>query len=846
MVGDFNCPLHTHLPNIGTGLAPHKHLVHPDQSEFQSVVQSEGLVALNTFGVKGKPAGTYLHFDDHVVQIDFIITRLPCRQRAKTASAIPDADIVHPTGLRHAPVAAYLPVEGPSTPPQKSQKITRYQVQDLFQKQPEAEAWYKHRVQTLLASHSDPEVALAKAWKACAQQFPLGKASAKPRAEINLQTFWIAKRQLRSALQTASQYWSPVIWHCSASGQATLRAHFPGVISRLSVLLHGWKASVSFGRQNRTLRQRVLQNKRQQVDALIQDAQQTPIQGLSGLYRLSHKLRPKTPRRSIHFRYPDGSLMTEEDELNSLKSYFADLYDSANKPQQLWTLHESFHITRQEVASAFGHLSAVKALPSAHMPACLWKLCAESLVPQVQAIFNTVLQPGPLCFPAHWHQAFLTLIPKPGKQPNRPCNLRPISILPAMMSDLQLQEASAELEQFGKYMAQAQNPLPTTSLPSTGPPSLRDPSELQEAKEDMELEREKRSPPRAAQEPLATKFAKGDAKGALQEHREALHTGKGNTDPQLDKTVEQETGLGKDQQTDDSKVQAALRPTHQPRQQRGAARPSGYGTGGFMGHYGTKDQWGRSQWPGKRADKPRRTWNSEEESNPEALKEIIRNLTRLVVRLEDTVTISNLDQEFVIFLQSEASGNQWAITSALFNTAQEWKKKKEGDPSSLSQPLRNVLFFCLWKSLHSMLQKLEDPAHQTTLEKAREFGLTENDNYVYLKWDAQSKQHVRDDRQPLPHTEAVQTVLNIQQLCTFPDVIGRFHAMRPLVANHSSEVVPFLLTIQNRSVASQQMHALLHRLCRNGCTHLVAMTMRPAKLGRSPLAQQLEKQVQNL
>ena len=182
----------------------------------------------------------------------------------------------------------------------------------------------------------------------------------------------------------------------------------------------------------------------------------------------------------------------------------------------------------------------------------------------------------------------------------------------------------------------------------------------------------------------------------------------------------------------------------------------------------------------------------------------------------------------------------------VFQTAQEWKKTKEEAPATLTQPLRNVLFYCLWTSLHAMLIKMEDAETKDTFEKAREYGLTENDAYVYLKWDAASKKHVRDTLQPLLHTEVVQAVLNIQQLCTYPDVIGRFHAMRPLTAKHTSEVVPFLLSIQNRSQASQQMYGLLHRLCRNGSTHLIGMTMRPSKLGRSPLAQQIEKQVQGL
>ena len=174
------------------------------------------------------------------------------------------------------------------------------------------------------------------------------------------------------------------------------------------------------------------------------------------------------------------------------------------------------------------------------------------------------------------------------------------------------------------------------------------------------------------------------------------------------------------------------------------------------------------------------------------------------------------------------------------------KQKREANPPTVTSPLRNVLFFCLWASLREMLTKMESTEHRDTFEKAREYGLTANDTYVYLKWDPQLKKHVPDEASPLPHTEAVQAVLTIQQLCSCPDVIGRFHAMRPLVANHTSEVVPFLLTIQNRSQASQQMYHLLRRLCRNGCTHLIGMTMRPSKLGRSPLAQQLEKQVQSL
>lgn len=145
-----------------------------------------------------------------------------------------------------------------------------------------------------------------------------------------------------------------------------------------------------------------------------------------------------------------------------------------------------------------------------------------------------------------------------------------------------------------------------------------------------------------------------------------------------------------------------------------------------------------------------------------------------------------------------------------------------------------------------MLEKMADPSNRDVYERAREMNLVEDQSYVYLRWSGEEKKHIKDTQEPLSHEQAAQSVKAIQNLCMFPEVLGRFHALRPLSANHSSEVVPFLCIIQNRSAESQQMYAHLRRLCRCGCTHLIGMTIRPSKLGRSPLAVQLEKQVQNL
>ena len=88
-------------------------------------------------------------------------------------------------------------------------------------------------------------------------------------------------------------------------------------------------------------------------------------------------------------------------------------------------------ITENEVQSALNHMSSRKALPPKQVPAILWKLAGEAVVPLLCQAYNQVLAPGIINFPLRWHSAFMTLIPKPGKAPDRPAHLRPICLLPA-------------------------------------------------------------------------------------------------------------------------------------------------------------------------------------------------------------------------------------------------------------------------------------------------------------------------------------------------------------------------------------------------------------------------------
>ena len=437
ILGDMNCTLRPHSPNVGMGIALHKSTVHPDQQTFQSLAVSLGLNALNSWGREGRKAATYLHLQHSSVQIDFALARLPCQPGSLRARPLHEAPIVHPTGLRHVPVSGHLclPVAQRRTysiPPHVSPK----RVQEQLQARPELARDFQHALTDSLQPGTDLETGIMQAWRRCTQRLPRKATSVSTGNQlenhISLKSYWDSKRALRTALARSEQYHAPAIWHIADAPARLVRNLFASSAKGLSSLLSCWKAACKFRSQDRYLRQRVRQRKHDKVDQLIAQAQAVAQAGLSGLYQLANQIRPKTSRRSIHFRGQSGQLLTAEEELHSLKYYFMDLYRSEMKSTTVWRLTEHMNITAAEVANAFRQLSARKALPRGQAPAALWKAAAPVLEHKVCEAFNEVLKPGPLQFPDSWNKAFLTLVPKPGKPPTKAENLRPISLLPAL------------------------------------------------------------------------------------------------------------------------------------------------------------------------------------------------------------------------------------------------------------------------------------------------------------------------------------------------------------------------------------------------------------------------------
>ena len=168
-------------------------------------------------------------------------------------------------------------------------------------------------------------------------------------------------------------------------------------------------------------------------------------------------MRPKNPKRSVHIKSAEGRLQSNASELATITSYFGRIFESDDPPVlPQWHLQESLDISKEELRQALSSLLGKKALPKMQAPAALWKAGEEAVVNILHDDFQKRFGPGEIQMPSDWLTAYVALIPKPGKPPTSPANLRPISILPAVPKLL----ARIAAKRLRPYLLQAVEHIP--------------------------------------------------------------------------------------------------------------------------------------------------------------------------------------------------------------------------------------------------------------------------------------------------------------------------------------------------------------------------------------------------
>ena len=439
ILGDCNATLKPLPPHVGQGVASHQGDPHPDQGSFQQCIVQAGLTAVNTWGKHGRQSGTFIQMSCKPVQIDYVFVRAPFQPQRMQAKALHDCDLVPPTGMRHVPISCHIPFPTLQVKQAPPSTLSAKSVRQQLDRQPELAEQFRQAFATEVARSTGAvhciDKVMRKAWDMTLRAVPKPPACEPKIVPQDLtptiKSFWQCKQVLRKSLAAVGAYSAPVVWNFSQASASAVVAAFPQSIARLRSLFRCWVNSVGFASQDRFFKKKARERKQQLVNSLIEQADRAEKGGISQLQTLAKQMRPKTVRRTVHFRSDAGVLLSPEEEIAKLVTFFSELYQSHTCVARAHNLQHPLHITESEVAAALRHMSSCKALPRGHVPAALWKVSQAEVIPLLCRSYNEALKAGLINFPAHWHRTFLVLIPKQGKSPTRPESLRPIALLPA-------------------------------------------------------------------------------------------------------------------------------------------------------------------------------------------------------------------------------------------------------------------------------------------------------------------------------------------------------------------------------------------------------------------------------
>ena len=249
---------------------------------------------------------------------------------------------------------------------------------------------------------------------------------------------------------------------------------------------------------------------------------------------------------------------------------------------------------------------------------------------------------------------------------------------------------------------------------------------------------------------------------------------------------------------------------------------------------------------------PRRLFDTEEEDQEmhpvtdksdqkelEELRVMLGMVTTLLLRHEVQLNINRLDTGFMIFLQTTTPNS---IAHTTFQIGNRWKDAKQNDPSSLSQPMRVVIFQHLLTVVKERFKAmLHSPSSRS---KASDLGwISSSGKEVYgLRWNPANKQHEKDHMLPTLTPEEIETALTeLIALAAKPLVIHRYHATRQLAEQYASPTLAMMLEVGNRADDAQAAWRHLHRLSQSAVWAAAGCYMRHERLKMGALAQKLAR-----
>ena len=420
MLGDFNCSVEATTGVSGTSSflwksQQHHGFSHPDRARFLHILRNHALLVLNAWSSRLGP--TYVH-GEQSSRIDFFCVRHAYADgEAQRVRYLWGSPFLTQTEHGHVPMMCTLPrCWIPKYDMPKIQTVNMQQRQmsrDAYQNQ--TPAWRQFEQETLSQLSSlfsrvdlDADETIEDMHRQVMQTFcnwfPRMTCHRDPPAWLpalpTLLTKWEHRRQMR-------------------------KMH-PCTVSHIFLK---WFHAARFAVLKRTHQRQARQIRKQRFLEVVNLAQSAAHRhDTHRLFHIINQHSPKQPKRKMQLRTQAGNMATPIECEAILNQFVMDTWHGPATNAVSFARPPGVPFSVSQLAQALALIPTTKAVAKHCGPGVIWRQHALFLAPLLHRKLQTWWQHNPPLIPSSWRHGWLFLIPKPGRPPVTPHNLRPLAL----------------------------------------------------------------------------------------------------------------------------------------------------------------------------------------------------------------------------------------------------------------------------------------------------------------------------------------------------------------------------------------------------------------------------------
>ena len=420
LLGDFNCHLTESTGVSGTRFFDWRSenrtgLIHSDHARFLHILRNNALVALNAWSASLGP--TYVH-GDQANRLDFICVRpVFADGEARMPQYLWTSPFLTQTKHGHVPICCTIAkywIPGYNRPKHQFLTLTqRRQCREAYLAQTPAWCSFVQRTEQQiqnLFSHpaSDQSCLIDELHPIVLHTFQdCFPCSAQPRPAPAWQP----------ALPTILSVWDH------------RRLMLTPKICHLRNIFHCWRHVTRFLSLKRLHRKQARAIRHTRFLEVVQQASQAAERhDTHKLFQLIHSYAPRQPRRQIQIRNHAGQLATPIESDAILNKFVSETWHGPPTNSVQFTQPPGVPFSVSQLADALSRIPTTKATARHCAPGTVWRQQAQFLAPLLYEKLCTWWNYNPPYIPPSWRHGWLLLIPKSGRSPTKPQNLRPLAL----------------------------------------------------------------------------------------------------------------------------------------------------------------------------------------------------------------------------------------------------------------------------------------------------------------------------------------------------------------------------------------------------------------------------------